>query len=289
MYPKSKDFDYRIFQECEGHKKYFNSELMDLINKITLSDRMSNNQDSSNAHKFSRKLKSMMICSILANMMDPRACFMQTLLGLACYSHGLRDKGIALLSTLGITSSAFHIREHGNLWAKLRSAIKEINRHAFWRVTFDNLDFRMKFAKCLSTGGHLKRMLHLLTSQVTFRNSVNNSSANISEPVKITEHFKLEHDDSEWKKYSQCTFQVTLDGTTTNEQTDQPLLSKIEQKMSHWTPESPDNVVYATVDEAHSGSIDDVGSYLVKERSSYWRKRLSKVYYFRWEPTDLRS
>ena len=34
--------------------------------------------------------------------------------------------------------------------------------------------------------------------------------------------------------------------------------------MSHWTPESSDRVVYATVDEAHSGSIDDVGSYLVK-------------------------
>ena len=49
MYPKSKDFDYRIiFQECEGHnklEKYFNSEPMDLIDKITLSDRMSNNQD----------------------------------------------------------------------------------------------------------------------------------------------------------------------------------------------------------------------------------------------------
>ena len=34
--------------------------------------------------------------------------------------------------------------------------------------------------------------------------------------------------------------------------------------MLHWNPESPDNVVYATVDEAHSGSIDNVGSYLVK-------------------------
>ena len=31
------------------------------------------------------------------------------------------------LHTFGITSSAFHIREHGSLWAKLRSAIKEIN------------------------------------------------------------------------------------------------------------------------------------------------------------------
>ena len=94
---------------------------------------------------------------------------MQTLLGLACYAQGLRDKGIALLSAFGVINSAFHIREHGSLWARLRSAIKETNPLAFWRITFDNLDFRMKFAKSVSTGGHLKRMLHLLTSQVTFR------------------------------------------------------------------------------------------------------------------------
>ena len=42
--------------------------------------------------------------------------------------------------------------------------------------------------------------------------------------------------------------------------------------MSHWTPDSPDDVVYATVDEAHSGSVDDVGSYLITlpEGSAYW-------------------
>ena len=34
--------------------------------------------------------------------------------------------------------------------------------------------------------------------------------------------------------------------------------------MQHWTPEGSDKVVYATVTEAHSGSIDDVSSYLYK-------------------------
>ena len=34
--------------------------------------------------------------------------------------------------------------------------------------------------------------------------------------------------------------------------------------MSHWTSESSDSVVYATVDEAHLGSAEDVGSFLVK-------------------------
>ena len=45
--------------------------------------------------------------------------------------------------------------------------------------------------------------------------------------------------------------------------TNKPLLSKTEQDVS---PDSPDDVVDATVDEAHSRSVDDVGSSLVKLR-----------------------
>ena len=100
------------------------------------------------------------------------------------------------MNAFGVVRSAFHVREHGSLWAKLRSAVNEINPRAFWRATFDNLDFRMKFAKCISSGGHLKRMLHLLTSQVTFRKGANTHVNNTSnENAALTEkHFKLEHD-----------------------------------------------------------------------------------------------
>ena len=93
--------------------------------------------------------------------MDPRKCFLQTLIGLA---QGLRDKGMRLLNSFGVTNSIFQMRQHGSFWAKVRSAIKELNRAVFWQATFDNLDFKIKFAKKLSTGGNLKRMLHLLTS-----------------------------------------------------------------------------------------------------------------------------
>ena len=89
----------------------------------------------------------MMVCALLVNIMDHRKCFMQTLVGLGCYAQGLRDKGFKLLNALGVSCSILHIRNHGNLWAHLRSAISEINLQSFWRVTFDNLDFRMKFAK----------------------------------------------------------------------------------------------------------------------------------------------
>ena len=36
--------------------------------------------------------------------------------------------------------------------------------------------------------------------------------------------------------------------------------------MPHWTPDKSGTVVYATVSEAHSGSADDVSSYLFKLR-----------------------
>ena len=34
--------------------------------------------------------------------------------------------------------------------------------------------------------------------------------------------------------------------------------------MPHWTPAAKDNIVYATIDEALSGSIADIEAYLIK-------------------------
>ena len=45
---------------------------------------------------------------------------------------------------------------------------------------------------------------------------------------------------------------------------DLPLLDKLQEHMSNWTPEAADKVVYTTVDEAHSGSVHDVGKFLSK-------------------------
>ena len=43
----------------------------------------------------------------------------------------LWDNGIVQSNAFGVTSSAFHIREHGRIWAKIPPAI---NPHAFLRV-----------------------------------------------------------------------------------------------------------------------------------------------------------
>ena len=124
----------------------------------------------------------MMVCAIMANMMDTRSCFLQTLIGLASYAQGLRDKGMKLMNCFGITSCVSHIREHYCSWAKIRKAINVIDVNSFWRVTFDNLDFRMRFAKKISAGGGqlLKRMLHLLTFQVSFRQTSHKATNNSS-------------------------------------------------------------------------------------------------------------
>ena len=125
-----------------------NDELMGFMDDSTKSDRglSSTSKKVSELYAHSRRMKCIMVCAILANM-DPSVTFMQTLIGLACYAQGLRDKGMKLLNTLGVTASVFHIRQHGSWWAKIRKAINEVSPKAFWRVTFDNLDFKMKFAK----------------------------------------------------------------------------------------------------------------------------------------------
>ena len=49
-----------------------------------------------------------------------------------------------------------------------------------------------------------------------------------------------------------------------NSSNDPSLLTKLQQHMPHFTPECSDKIVYTTVDEAHSGSVDDVGAFLAK-------------------------
>ena len=82
----------------------------------------------------------------MANNMDPKKGFLQTLIGLACYAQSLRDKGMNLIiDSFGVTSSIiFHIRQHGSFWAKVRKVIYELNL-VVCRATFDNLDFRRSF------------------------------------------------------------------------------------------------------------------------------------------------
>ena len=273
MFPKSSDYDYRkVFDDKDVSKlqTYFDTELLQVLTQIT---RGRARKDSTIIDN-NKKLKLMMVCALLVNIMDHRKCFMQTLVGLGCYAQGLRDKGFKLLNALGVSCSIFHIRKHGNLWARLRSAISEINLQSFWWVTFDNLDFRMKFAKKLTVAngvGTLKRMLHLLTSQVTFRldKQSNKSKVSTHESVVLNEsHFKINCNCKHWISYSKTVFDNmhgdVIKGIKMDSSNRVPLLLKLQKGMPHWTSTPNDKVVYTTVDELYSGCVDDVGKFLVK-------------------------
>ena len=111
LLPESSKIDYRTLFEEEKEctlDKYFDRELMG-VDSITTSDWSKHTITTSPTHTHERKLK----CAIMANNMDPRKCFLQTLIGLACFAQGLRDKGMKLQNSVGVTSSIFHIGQHG--------------------------------------------------------------------------------------------------------------------------------------------------------------------------------
>ena len=97
MFPKSSDYDYRkVFDDKNVSKlqTYFDTELLQVLSQITR--RKAKNEHTIIDEK--KKLKLMMVCALLVNLMDHRKCFMQTLVGLGCYAQGLRDKGFKLLN-----------------------------------------------------------------------------------------------------------------------------------------------------------------------------------------------
>ena len=274
LLPRTIDFDYRTLNKTDGDSKleqYFEPELMHIIESSTTADRVIDNPNKRNTSEWNthdRKLKAIMICSLLANLKDGRNTFLQTLLALYCYGHGLRDKGFKLLNAFGITCSIRHVRDHGARWAKARSAVTELDVKKFWRLTFDNLDFHMKYAKKVigDSVGTLNRMLHLITSQVSFRTQLplygrrTNTTMNITELKE--EHFKVTFRDTDFKMFNKSTFDCTLmnikQGNAINSSY-KPLIEKLRMSMPHNTPTPSDKVVFTLVDEAYSGSAEDVG------------------------------
>ena len=121
--------------------------------------------------------------SIICDLYAPSLYVLLLLLTLGNGSKRLEQPKLALcpmkphtFRAAGISSSSiFHIRQHSRFWAKVRKIIKELNLLAFWRATFDNLDFRIQFAKKLCTGGHFKFFITCLlvtTHKNVFRKAI---------------------------------------------------------------------------------------------------------------------
>ena len=132
----------------------------------------------------------------------------------------------------------------------------------------------MKFAEKLSVAnsvGNLKRMLHLLTSQITFQQDKQSNQNKVAsnESVVINEsHFKINYECNHWISYGKSVFENMHDdivkGTKVDSSNRVPLLIKLRNCMPHWTSSPNDKVVYTTVDELYSGCVDDVGKLLAK-------------------------
>ena len=171
-FPNARNFDYSEALTEDGVMElgsYYDPKLVDTITTSTHS--------CSKLHRDLRAYRIKMIISLLCFTMDPRCCFLQTLIGLLCYAYGLRDKGFEALNAFGCLAGIDHIHAHGSFWACTRSPINELDVKTLWRMTLDNLNFHIKYAKNLpeaATGA--KKMLNLITGQVSHKDSVQSTT-----------------------------------------------------------------------------------------------------------------
>ena len=115
-----------------------------------------------------RNLRIFTIISLLCYTKNPSITFTQTIIGLFCYAYGLHNKGFEILNALGCCYSVDHIWRHGDYWSGQRSMIDELDLKKLWRVSFDNLNFKLKYSKDIKGDGGPQCALNLITGQVAF-------------------------------------------------------------------------------------------------------------------------
>lgn len=237
--------------------KYMHKKLENLLLLATTSERSPSHLDKGMLHEFRRKLCVRMAISILCVAMNPSSVFLQTLIGLVCYAYGLSDVGFNVLNMFGCTCSIDLIRKHGAFWAKKRSVSDElalINSN-FWRVSFDNLNFKIKFAKKLLTSGPNK-MLNLITSQVCccehYTQPVSSLAylcntllqPNLTRSDTLTvDWFKMDMLHPVFNLYNLCVHK-NIEG---NYPAYTPMYCQLRGCFPSFTPPNSDVVVYATV------------------------------------------
>lgn len=154
-YPTASTFDYRslvdngILSE-DKLQSYFNPELLKFIDEVTKSKK-SGNTSTSQLYSDMRKLR---LISLMCYAKNPSVTFMQTIIGLFCYAYGLRDKGFEILNFFGCSCSVDHVRRHGDFWSSHRSVMDELDVKKLWRISFDNLNFKIKYSVCVPTSNN---------------------------------------------------------------------------------------------------------------------------------------
>ena len=182
--------------EMDMVDRYFNKDLIDLVDKVTTSD-SGRYREQTELYRHTRKMKVRMIIALLCNTMNPKSNFIQTFLGLHCYGYGLRDAGFDILNTFGCICSVDHIPQHGEYWSRTRKSINELDKKKFWRVSIDNLNFKLKFAKNFTMPSNSPhKMLNLITGQVTYSSTSADFSENLTpltdKTLVLKDHFLVQ-------------------------------------------------------------------------------------------------
>ena len=295
-FPNARNFDYSQLLSEDGVMEldsYYDPKLVSIIDAITMSTHLSTHT-CSKLYQDLRTCRIKMIISLLCFTMDPRCCYLQTLTGLLCYAYGLRDKGFEALNAFGCLTGIDHIRAHGSFWASKRSPIDELDVKKLWRMTLDNLNFHIKYAKNLpeaATGS--KKMLNLITGQVSHENSGSKPNKELNNPPKLSEivhksvcmqthsiilakpaqsvsvddfmNHKGTNENYYYEYFIQACYLSVLNRLPQSPiQHTQTFIESVQNLMPHWTPKERDNIVYATIVEAMSSSITDIETYLLQ-------------------------
>ena len=163
-FPTASNFDYRtLIKDGLLDEEKINTHF--IIGNLTKSDK-SKNTKHSNYIGDMRKLRIYMMISLLCYAINPSIVFFQTIIGLFSHAYGLNDKGFEILNAFGCSCSVDHIRRHGEHWASKRCVLDELNKKPLWRVSLDNLNFKLKYSKDLKGDNGPKRALNLITGQV---------------------------------------------------------------------------------------------------------------------------
>ncbi len=165
-------FDYRKLLvdgkfNDQVFSRYTHNDLEEFfLSATTVSEKAKGHSTVGALHDFRHKLSVRMVIAILCVAMNPSCVFVQTLVGLVCYAYGLSDLGFSVLNMIGCCCSIDQIRKHGSYWAKNRVTSKElaVTNASFWRVSFDNLNFKIKYAKKLITCGPKNAQLDYIPS-----------------------------------------------------------------------------------------------------------------------------
>lgn len=222
-------------------------------------------------HKDALKLQ--MVLAILCNILNKRCILIQTLIGLTLFAGGVRNKITDILCSFGLTCSSNKINSQAHFWSQQRNATDELNPQRFWRISFDNLNFKRKFAKTFQFGADVTgRMLNLITSQVSHTIAPTPTVNSIpSQKAKLEEKdFFLSEDSAEgetWTKFVTSlisTAALRLPKLKTLKTT---FLQDLEPSFPSSTPPTADNVVYTRIEASQASSVEDVSSFLEKLKS----------------------